>query len=247
LQVNQTGGGRSERPVRFNTDSHSLLGIDNRCSKSISPDPLDFIGKVKNTNRAITRFGGSKVTGIKRGTIQWHWEDDTGQVRQFDIPGLYYVLNAKQRLMSPPQHVTQVMKKKASTRGLVCKNDTNVCQLRWNDGKNTQTVPINRFNICVTLGLAPGFQYFMAYCAKFDLDTSSNNTKLPIASATLIEHEEDEVKKTCYLIPWIPIVKKMKQPYLLTTPALGNQQNDQYHVIPSEDDEQHHELIGSYC
>jgi hypothetical protein len=88
-------GVNAEWQVRFDTDSHSI-GIDNRCSKFISPDPLDFIGKVENTNRTITGFGGSKVTGLKRGTIRWHWEDDTGQVHQFDIPGLYYVPNAKQ-------------------------------------------------------------------------------------------------------------------------------------------------------
>jgi hypothetical protein len=47
----------SEGEVRFDTDSHSI-GIDNRCSKCISPDPLDFIGKVENTNTTISGFGG---------------------------------------------------------------------------------------------------------------------------------------------------------------------------------------------
>jgi hypothetical protein len=131
-------GVNAERQVRFDTDSHSIR-IDNRCSKCISPDPLDFIGKVENTNRTITGFGGLKVTGIKRGTIRWHWEDDTGQVHQFDIPGSYYVPNGRQRLLSP-QHITQVMKKGTSSRLLVCKNDASVCQLRWNEGKNTRTV-----------------------------------------------------------------------------------------------------------
>jgi hypothetical protein len=67
----------------------------------------------------------------------------------------------------------------------------------------------------------------MAYCAKFDLDTGSNNTDSLIASATLIENKENEVEKTHYLIPWILVVEKTKQPYSLTTPAWGNQQNDQ--------------------
>jgi hypothetical protein len=74
----------SEREVRFDSDSH-LVGIDNRCSKCISPDPLDFVGKVENTSTSITGFGGSRVIGIKRGTLRWHWEDDTGQVHQFNI------------------------------------------------------------------------------------------------------------------------------------------------------------------
>jgi hypothetical protein len=91
-----TDGGNAERQVRFDMDSHSI-GIDNRCLKCISTCPLDFIGKVENTNRMITRFGGLKVTGIKQVTIRWHcWEDNTGQVHQFDIPGSYYVPNARQ-------------------------------------------------------------------------------------------------------------------------------------------------------
>jgi hypothetical protein len=61
-------GVHSEREVRFNMDSHSI-GIDNRCSKCVSPGPLDFIGKVQNTNRTIVGFGALKVTGIKKGTI----------------------------------------------------------------------------------------------------------------------------------------------------------------------------------
>jgi hypothetical protein len=98
----------SEREVRFDSDSH-LVGIDNRCSKCISPDPLDFVGKVEDTSTSITGFGGSKVIGIKRGTLRWHWEDDTGQVHQFNIPNSYYVPNAHQRLLIP-QHVAQVIK-----------------------------------------------------------------------------------------------------------------------------------------
>jgi hypothetical protein len=140
-----------------------------------------------------------------------------------------------------PQHVAQVMKKKPllTARGLVCKNDAKECQLRWNDGANVRTVPIDPSNNCFTFRLAPGFKYFMAYCAKFDLDTGSNNSKSLIAGATLIEDKEDEVQKAHYPMPWIPIVDEMKQPYSLSTPAWGDQQNDQWHVIvPNEDDGQ---------
>jgi hypothetical protein len=82
----------------------------------------------------------------------------------------------------------------------------------------------------------------MAYCAKYDLDTSTNNTKSAIAEATLIKDDEDEVQKSRYPIPWIPAVEKTKVPFSLSTPQLGSQENDQCHVIPSDDDDTKGEL-----
>jgi hypothetical protein len=58
----------SKREVRFDVDSHSV-GIDNQCSKCISPDPLDFIGKLQDSNSMITGFGGSRVQTAKKGML----------------------------------------------------------------------------------------------------------------------------------------------------------------------------------
>jgi hypothetical protein len=58
--INTAIGAYSEREVTFDTDSHAI-GIDNRCSACISPDPNDFIGKFQSTNRTITGFGGTRV------------------------------------------------------------------------------------------------------------------------------------------------------------------------------------------
>jgi hypothetical protein len=52
------GAHAAEREVTFDTDSHAI-GIENRCSACISPDPKDFIGKFQKTNRTITGFGGT--------------------------------------------------------------------------------------------------------------------------------------------------------------------------------------------
>jgi hypothetical protein len=88
-------------------------------------------------------------------------------------------------------------------------------------------------------------KYFMVYCAKFDLDTGTNNTKSAIAEATLIEDDdEEEVEKTQYLIPWIPLVKMAKKPFSMLTPQWGSQENDQCHVIPNDDDENNGELYA---
>jgi hypothetical protein len=44
--------------------------------------------------------------------------------------------------------------------------------------------------------LALGFKYFLAYCTKFKIKTALKNENIVLASAMLIEDEEDEVKKT---------------------------------------------------
>jgi hypothetical protein len=98
-----------------------------------------------------------------------------------------------------------------------------------------RTVPIDKGNNCFTFRLAPGFKYFMAYCAKFKLDTGTNNTKSAIAEATLIEDDKDEVEKTQCPIPLIPIVEKTKNPFSLMTPQSGGQEHKQCHVIPYDD------------
>jgi hypothetical protein len=187
-------GAHAEREVTFDTDSHAI-GIDNRCSAYISPDPKDFIGKFQKTNRTITGFGGMRVRSIMKGTLRWHWEDDTGQVHQFDIPDSYYVPCSKQRLLSP-QHLARILKSKRSPRGLVCENDADEAKLIWNNGRNARTVPISEYDNCFTFRLAPGFKYFMAYCAEFGLDTLTNNTKSLLADATLIEDDEDEMSQS---------------------------------------------------
>jgi hypothetical protein len=77
----------------------------------------------------------------------------------------------------------------------------------------------------------------MAYCAKFGLDTSTNNTRSLLADATLIEDEEDETSQSSAPEPWIPSVGKAKSPYSVYTPDCECKEVDQSHVIPHESDE----------
>ena len=77
----------------------------------------------------------------------------------------------------------------------MCENDARMAQLQWNNGENVWTVQIDLYNNCFTFRLAPGYKHFMAYCAEFKLDTGSNNGTSLLASATLIEDEEEEVEK----------------------------------------------------
>jgi len=112
-----------------------------------------------------------------------------------------------------PQHIAQVIRTKKFKDGMICKNNADTAQLLWNEGKNTLIVLISRYNNCFTFRLAPGFKNFMAYCAKL------NDDKSLLASATLIEDDEEEVSRTRQPIPRIPRVEKEKNPYSIYTPT----------------------------
>ena len=49
--------------VTFDTDSASI-GVDNRCTACLSDQIDDFIGPLKDCQRAIKGFGGTKTTNI---------------------------------------------------------------------------------------------------------------------------------------------------------------------------------------
>ena len=90
----------------YNTDS-GPVGIDNRCTACISHVIADFDGPLDDVDRSIRGFGGSRTTGVKKGTLVWRWEDDEGKPHKFKIPNSYYVPAGGVRLLSP-QHLTQV-------------------------------------------------------------------------------------------------------------------------------------------
>jgi type IV secretory pathway VirB3-like protein len=92
----------TERMAQFDTDS-GPVGIDNRCSACFSLKRADFIGELFPCTRTIKGFGGTRVSSIHMGTLQWHWDDDQGVTHQFLIPNSYYVPEGKVRLLSP-QH-----------------------------------------------------------------------------------------------------------------------------------------------
>ena len=55
---------KNERVTKFDTDS-GPIGVDNRCSGCISHDIHDFIGPMKDCNRAIKGFGGVRTYDVK--------------------------------------------------------------------------------------------------------------------------------------------------------------------------------------
>lgn len=92
-------------------DSESI-GIDNRATACISHQASDFVGTLRDTNRVIVGYNGSRTTNIKVGTIRWKWTDDQGVSHIHTIPNSFYSPDGGIRLLSP-QHWAQS----------ICKNE----------------------------------------------------------------------------------------------------------------------------
>ena len=54
--------------VRFDTDS-APVGIDNRCTGCISHVAEDFVGQLRDSDKSIKGFGGSRTSQIKIGML----------------------------------------------------------------------------------------------------------------------------------------------------------------------------------
>jgi hypothetical protein len=154
-----------EREVRFDTDS-SYIGVDNRCSACISHEAADFeVGTLKPCNRIVKGFGGSRVTDVQIGTLNWSWEDDNGISTSFRIPNSYYVPAGKVRLLSP-QHWAQTQTATRRDRGKCGeRTDGNECVLFWDDaGQRKRRIPLSRHNNVATFTLASGYNCFETFC-----------------------------------------------------------------------------------
>ena len=66
----QAHGPQQNASIPFDTDSEPI-GVDNRCSGCISHRIEDFDGPLIDSNRSIKGFGGSRMKGVKMGTITW--------------------------------------------------------------------------------------------------------------------------------------------------------------------------------
>ena len=155
--------------TRFDTDS-APVGIDNRCSGCISHVAEDFIGTLRDSDRTIKGFAGTRTTNIKVGTLLWRWSDNEGVTHKFEIPNSYFVPSGGVRLLSP-QHwaksqlaKTPKEKKKYGKYGTVCQTTAEDCTLTWNDKKNKLTVPLSNDSNVATFYLASGYGKYNDFC-----------------------------------------------------------------------------------
>ena len=138
----------------FIVDSDSkAIGIDNRASAFISGDITDFQGPLIDTNKVVKGFGGTRVTGVKRGTAVIRIEDDEGRTHRVRLKDSYYVQGSKDRLLSP-QHFAQEMRRQTKDKHGKSRSvtDADTVTLEWGAGY-IRTIPLDP---ATNVEMAPG-------------------------------------------------------------------------------------------
>ena len=185
-----------ENVTRFDTDS-APVGIDNRCTGCISHVSQDFIGPLRETNRPIKGFGGSRTEGVKVGTLAWKWEDDEGATHRFLIPNSFYVPSGQVRLLSP-QHWAQSQRKRkvkdpAHKHGTISQTNSDNITLMWNDRCSRLTVPLSKGSNVATFHLATGYTRYDEFCMEANIDHKDENIipsmEAPMSKETLAKPE----------------------------------------------------------
>lgn len=75
---------RQRKLLSLNTEEE--IGIDNRCSTTISNRISDFVGDMHKSKKCVKGYTGTSNRPLLIGTIRWEWEDDQGRSHQFRIP-----------------------------------------------------------------------------------------------------------------------------------------------------------------
>ena len=91
----KAGVSNHDNVMHFDTDSHKT-GTDDRCSVCMSHDTGDFVGQMRDSNRIIKGFGGSRTKTLKCGTLLWKWHDSEGVEHKFKTPNSHCVPEGEQ-------------------------------------------------------------------------------------------------------------------------------------------------------
>ena len=160
-------GARMEHITAFDTDTR-LLGIDNRCSASMSSFIGDFVGPMYDCNRKIKGVNGQTTFRVKRATMKVEFCDGIGRKHKFLMPNSYYVQGADLRLFSP-QHWAKCLMKEYGKKAKQAKCTTYHDRITLQWGKNRQyslEVPLTVDTQVGNIPLAPGYDEYGRYCRK---------------------------------------------------------------------------------
>ena len=188
----QADHGAAYRAIRYDTDS-GPVGIDNRCTACISHKISDFDGPLQDVKLSIRGFAGSRTTGLKRGTIVWRWEDDSGNAHKFRIPNSYYVPAGKVRLLSP-QHLAQAIK---DTKGTGEDTNGERCHLYWMQRKHSLTVRLDENNVA-TFNLAPSYNAFQVFCQEAGFDNANEYVDPIICESVVTDDESSDAENDAF-------------------------------------------------
>ena len=163
---------KAHRVTPFDTDS-ATIGIDNRASGCFSHVSTDFVGPLRDSNRIVKGFGGSRTSSVKIGTLKWTWLDDQGKSWTHYIPNSFYCESGGVRLLSP-QHFAQ---QTGDPLGTGTTTNGHHVTLHWHQQKATLTVPLSPNDNVATFHLAPGFNRYHAYpLLRFAHQRTQNST-----------------------------------------------------------------------
>ena len=150
---------RAHRITPFDTDS-CTIGIDNRASGCFSHISTDFVGPLRDSNRIVKGFGGTRTSSVKIGTLKWSWLDDEGKCWTHYIPNSFYCASGGVRLLSP-QHFAQ---QTGDLLGTGTTTNGKQVTLHWNEKNAQLTVPLSTMDNVATFHMAPGFDRYHTYC-----------------------------------------------------------------------------------
>ena len=150
---------KAQRITPFDTDS-AHVGIDNRASGCFSHISTDFVGPLKDSNRIVKGFGGTRTSSVKIGTLKWTWLDDQGKSWTHYIPNSFYSPAGGVRLLSP-QHFAQ---QTGDLTGTGSTTNGRQVTLHWQNRTANLTIPLSPLDNVATFHLAPGFKNYKTYC-----------------------------------------------------------------------------------
>jgi len=187
--VNDVEGAPRAHSRMFDSDS-GALGVDNRCSSSITNRRSDCIGKLKRVRKIIKTFKGTMVPlEIYEATLLWPVLDDDGLAHDWVLKKSYYVPEAQMRLMSP-QHWAQTRTDepdKSRPPRVITFADKVV--IEWNQHQHKITVPIDPINNVATFYLAPSFKAYHTFVQDAGLEDDSNPC---IMESNVVSDDEDD-------------------------------------------------------
>ena len=175
---------KSTPSTTFDTDS-GQVGIDNRASGCFSHVIEDFVGPMRECNKVVKGFGGSRTSNVKMGTLKWSWDDDNGIRTTHMIPNSYYSKDGGVRLLSP-QHFAQTTPVANERTG--SRTTARSVVLMW--GKNsTKTVPLDRRNNVATFYLSAGYNAYSTFCMQAGV--TEDQDEIPMTEDWPEEHIDD--------------------------------------------------------
>lgn len=180
---------RMQQEQPLDTDSRAL-GIDNRATAFISGHLQDFEDDLEPTPQVVKAFGGTTISGVKRGTAIISIEDDDGGIHSIRLTDSYYVPGSKDRLLSP-QHMAQCMKQQR--RGETeCKTTATQVTLTWQNGRYRRTIKLDPRTNVATIRSTPGYTNFMAFCTEAGFDTPQAETDPICLDTNIISDDEND-------------------------------------------------------